>query len=301
MHRRGIVVTALLALLLSGCSAGDERTSAPQKADRSRSAHARTSAPVAKPTKPGRTTEPPAPPTATSIAVAHRGAPTDGRTENGLPALENAARLHAEMSEFDVRPTLDGELVIMHDGGLVRTTDCLGQVAGRTYADIAAHCRLDDGSPVPTLREFLGTAVARGLPLMIELKEGPGWTPEVFAQMRADMEPLSRFDDSVFLSFDDDLLAMAHDTIPELPGIWIVPRRLSVSRSVIAKPVGGFLIDGELTTDGWMRAARAHDKLVYARVVDSVEGWQRCVDIGMDGILTNRLTDYLQWRAATVD
>jgi len=305
MRRQGIAIIVAMVALLSACSllddepepsnpAGETPTGQPDQRPRSPAGTADT-------TRPSKTVEsdPSQPvPASTTIAVAHRGAYTPTITENGLPALENAGRLGAEMVEFDVRPTADGEVVVMHDGGLVRTTDCTGQVWARTLSDIQASCRLSDGSAVPTLRAFLDYSVTRTLPLMIELKEGPGWTAEVFAEIRASMEPLTGFGDSVFLSFDDQLLALAHEAIPELPGIWIVPRRLSASSSVHTMPVDGLLVDGELTTAAWMRDARRHDKLVYSRVVDTTRGWQRCAAIGIDGVLTNRLAEFLAWRAA---
>lgn len=304
MVRQGIAIVVTIVALLSACSLRDDdpgsTNPAADVAAQQPDQHGRRSTGPTDPTRTTTTTDVDRSqplPAITTIAVAHRGAFTSTITENGIPALQNASRLGAEMVEFDVRPTLDGELIAMHDGGLVRTTDCLGQVWGRSLADIQASCRLSDGSTVPTLREFLDYSVTRKLPLMIELKEGPGWTPELFAEMRASMEPLSGFGGSVFLSFDERLLALARDAIPELPGVWIVPRRLSMSTSVHAMPVDGLLVDGELTTEAWMRDARRHDKLVYSRVVDTAQGWQRCADIGIDGILTNRLAAFLKWRA----
>ena len=53
---------------------------------------------------------------------AHRG--NDGRMpENTVPAWRNAARLGAEMVELDVKRCATGELVILHDATVDRTTN----------------------------------------------------------------------------------------------------------------------------------------------------------------------------------
>jgi len=91
---------------------------------------------------------------------AHRGA-MDTRPENTVPAFEEAARLGAQMIEFDVCLTKDGELAIMHDPTVDRTTDGKGNVEDLTLAEIK---QLDAGSwkdakfagvRVPTLKEAL--------------------------------------------------------------------------------------------------------------------------------------------------
>lgn len=233
--------------------------------------------------------------------VAHRGSANRNLSENGLPALSRASDLGADMVEFDTRPTLDLRLVVMHDGGLARTSDCRGQVWSRTLADIQANCRLADGSPVPSFEDYVDVARRQDMPLMIELKAGPGWSPGVLEQMRDLLGPKAQRNGSVFLSFDEELLDLAHDAMPGIPGIWIVPRSLSSSasrsRAVLKKAAGGFLVDGNLTSRAWVRSAHEQGQLVYGRVVDTTTGWRRCRHIGLDGVLSNDLAGFLAWRA----
>ncbi|NOY60488.1 MAG: glycerophosphodiester phosphodiesterase [Calditrichaeota bacterium] len=91
---------------------------------------------------------------------AHRGA-NHTHPENTLSAFKEAIRLGAHMVEFDVRMTSDGELVIMHDKTVDRTTDGQGVVAEMSFAEIRA---LDAGAwkdstfkgeKIPTLAEVL--------------------------------------------------------------------------------------------------------------------------------------------------
>lgn len=106
----------------------------------------------------------------------HRAAPSRGFEravpENSLAALERCVALGVDLVEIDVRRTSDGQLIIMHDAKVDRTTDGKGRVADQTLAQIQA-LRLKDGEDEapPTLEAFL--AAARGRILVnIDLK-GP--------------------------------------------------------------------------------------------------------------------------------
>ena len=103
------------------------------------------------------------------MVVAHRGcwrvAP-----ENSLPAIEECVRAGVDMIEIDVRETSDGELVVIHDESVDRTTDGQGLVSELTLEQIRT-LRLrdfDGGSErsitkerVPTLSEALMAAKDR--------------------------------------------------------------------------------------------------------------------------------------------
>ena len=58
--------------------------------------------------------------------------------ENSSIAFENTAKLPVEEQvEFDVHPTRDGKLVVIHDDTLDRTTDGKGPVATRDWAELS--------------------------------------------------------------------------------------------------------------------------------------------------------------------
>jgi glycerophosphoryl diester phosphodiesterase len=69
------------------------------------------------------------------IVTAHRG--FSGKyPENTLPAFEAAIQLGVDIIEFDVRETVDGKLVIMHDPSVDRTTDGSGDVNKLTFDEL---------------------------------------------------------------------------------------------------------------------------------------------------------------------
>src|SRR5215831_14785350 len=74
-------------------------------------------------------------PSAMTDIASHRGGALLW-PENSRIAFENTARLPVEQVEFDVHPTRDGKIVVIHDGTLERTTDGTGPVARRDWADL---------------------------------------------------------------------------------------------------------------------------------------------------------------------
>ncbi len=109
------------------------------------------------------------------IVAAHRGIPSLA-PENTMPGYRMSYELGADLIETDVQKTKDGEIVIMHDYTVDRTTDGTGNVKDLTLADIQS---LDAGSylseefageKVPLFREFLQEFKGKEIILLVELK-----------------------------------------------------------------------------------------------------------------------------------
>jgi hypothetical protein len=67
------------------------------------------------------------------LSIAHRGG-RRVRPEHTLLAYDQALEDGADILELDVHETLDGVLVVMHDGTVDRTTDCTGPIKDRNSA-----------------------------------------------------------------------------------------------------------------------------------------------------------------------
>jgi alkaline phosphatase D len=120
---------------------------------------------------------------------AHRGA-SDTHPENTLAAFREAIRLGAHMIEFDVALSKDGQLVLMHDTTVDRTTDGSGPVSGLTLEELK---KLDAGSwknnrfkgeRIPTLDEALAI-MPDNMWLNVHLKGGAKLAEEVTKQIVA--------------------------------------------------------------------------------------------------------------------
>jgi glycerophosphoryl diester phosphodiesterase len=142
-----------------------------------------------------RAPSPPAALAAPVLNIAHRGA-SAAAPENTLAAVRSAHALGAHMVEVDVQRSRDGELVLMHDTSLVRTTDARRVLPGRSGLRVGDLTldelrRLDAGGwrgaafageGVPTLGETLGAVHELGLGLQLELK-----TPELYPGVVGDV------------------------------------------------------------------------------------------------------------------
>ena len=100
--------------------------------------------------------------------AAHRGY-SEKYPENTMEAFRAAIEAGADEIETDVRITADGELVLIHDAALDRTTDGSGEVGSFTLAELK---KFDAG--IKTLRELLELVKdTERVTLDIELKEYP--------------------------------------------------------------------------------------------------------------------------------
>src|SRR6266542_3779719 len=109
---------------------------------------------------------------ATQLA-AHRGGALLW-PENSLLAFRNAVALRADYIEFDVHLSKDGEVVVIHDPTLDRTTSGSGAVKDRTVAELKA-LRLKDRAgaltdeTVPTLDEVAAVAAQGRRRMLLEI------------------------------------------------------------------------------------------------------------------------------------
>jgi glycerophosphoryl diester phosphodiesterase len=112
---------------------------------------------------------------------AHRGGAFE-RPENTLAAFRHAGEVGVHQVEFDVRRTADGELVVIHDATVDRTTDGHGRVRDWKLADLrcldagrrgsgAENLRGFAGERVPTLEEVL-SVLPQDVWINVQIKRG---------------------------------------------------------------------------------------------------------------------------------
>lgn len=106
------------------------------------------------------------------VFVAHRGGIVPGVPENTLAAFREAIRHGVQVIELDLRGTKDGEIVIMHDETVDRTTNGRGAVTAMTLAELK---QLDAGrgERIPTYAEVLHLVAGKGVKLLLDIKESP--------------------------------------------------------------------------------------------------------------------------------
>ena len=154
--------------------------------------------------------------------IAHRGA-SGTAPENTLAAFGRAEALGAHMIELDVQLSADGEVIVLHDDAVDRTTDGRGSARSHTLAELR---RLDAGSwfspahageRVPTLADVLQCV---DIPVNVELKAGGG--PALEARALEVVQAQNALSRVVFSSFDHDSLARlrGRSSAAEIAVLW---------------------------------------------------------------------------------
>ena len=242
--------------------------------------------------------------------IAHRGA-SSYAPENTLAAVDKAAELGVEWVENDVQRTKDGELVVIHDDNLKRTTDAEDVFPGRspwkvkdfTAAEIA---RLDAGSwfgpefagaRVPTLQQFLDRTESHRQKLLLEIKN-PGLYPGIEQQTRKVLGDEGWLDAShlagrlIVQSFSADSVRAVHDLLPTVKtGFLGTPSVADLSRYAAFADQ----INPSYTTvsPGYVSSVHAFDGPhggpleVFTWTVNDADTARQVAGYGVDGIITN--------------
>ena len=121
----------------------------------------------------------------TVMVASHRG---DWRNfpENSLEAIESVIKMGVDIVEIDLQRTKDGELILMHDATLDRTSTGTGMIADTTFAYIKTlklrnGCNIRTKHNVPTLREALKLAKGR---VMLNLDKADRYFEQVYELMK---------------------------------------------------------------------------------------------------------------------
>lgn len=235
------------------------------------------------------------------VVLAHRGASADA-PENTLSAFRRAAGLGVGF-ELDVGLCATGEVIVMHDDTLERTTDGSGSIAAATLAELRqldAGAWFDEafaGEPVPTLGEVLDALGGRAV-IDIELKT----TEQRAALAEAVVAEIERADvvERVFVSsFDPFLLAEVRRRNPaivrgQLVGsfegsalAWYEKRALqSLLLNDEARP-DLMIVEDEWLSAGWQRAMQARGYRVLVWTVNEPARARALVERGADGVISD--------------
>jgi len=244
------------------------------------------------------------------LVIGHRGycqlAP-----ENTLPSFKLAMAAGADLVELDYHHAKDGNLIVIHDAELDRTTDATNRwsqkhikVATKTAAEIQS---LDAGSwfnakyagtKIPLLAEALGT-IQEGSVTLIERKEG---TPDACIKLLHNKGLINKV---VVQSFDWDYLREFHEQEPEqVLGALGLPTLLPDGKkpSGRSKELSAAWLDDLQKTGAkvavWNRqvsretiqAAHERGLKVWVYTINDSSLANRLLDMGVDGLITNNIS-----------
>ncbi len=236
------------------------------------------------------------------LALAHRGGaghPGLVGAENTLRAFRHATGLGYRYLETDVRVTRDGVLVAFHDDDLGRVTDRPGRVASLSYAEVAG-ALIGGSEHVPSLQEVLEELpFAR---LNIDLK-----TPQAVEPMIELVESQGLHDRVCLGSFDELTIRrfrrgcsrpvatscglLSTGLVRLVPGGRFWPGPVRGGGEVFQVPATRGPV--RVVDRAFVRRAHAMSCQVHVWTVDDPDEMEQLLDLGVDGIITDR-TDVLR-------
>jgi glycerophosphoryl diester phosphodiesterase len=235
-----------------------------------------------------------------SIA-AHRGGAALW-PENSLLAFRNALALGVDFLETDVHLTADGEVVILHDPTLDRTTTGAGPLAQRRLADLASlRLRAADGTPtderVPTLGQLLDLLAPSRARLLLEIKVDAARRP--YAGIEEKVLELVRARGLaarvLIMAFQPDTLRRVRALDATIPTVLLINKArmeregattvVQEARDVRASHLA---IDHRAIDAATVAAARAAGLVLGAWTVNTESDLRRMIDLRVDVIISDR-------------
>jgi glycerophosphoryl diester phosphodiesterase len=227
--------------------------------------------------------------------IAHRGSSAYA-PENTLAAFKLALQQGADGIELDAKLTKDGQIAVIHDQTVDRTTPLRGRVKDFSMAELH---RMDAGShfdiafqgePIPSLEEVL-KAVGQLTFTNIELTNYyapfdnlPEKTAELVKQLKLSQRVM-------FSSFSIIALSRIHRLLPDVPVGFLLPSgwRGKFYRSLLGGLVHHESLHPEQSDVSEALVSTTHRKgrKIFVYTVNAEADIQRMATIGVDGFFTD--------------
>jgi glycerophosphoryl diester phosphodiesterase len=228
------------------------------------------------------------------IPFAHRGGAAHG-DENTMAAFERAAGSGYQYLETDVHATSDGVPVVFHDDSLQRMFGRPGRIEDLSWSDVQT-LRTGGAGVVPTLVDLLDA-----LPecrLNIDMKADSAVDPTIEAIWK-----LNARDRVLLASFSDRRIRWARQVCGPRQATSMGQRETAALRigSLVGRGMGGF-VPGvpavqvpvryagiRVVDERFVRHAHRLGIQVHVWTVDDPVEMNELIDLGVDGIMTDRL------------
>jgi glycerophosphoryl diester phosphodiesterase len=230
------------------------------------------------------------------IAFAHRGGSAEA-PENSWAAFEHAIGLGFRYMETDVRVTADGVPVALHDPNLERVTGQAGLIKELNWDQVKRR-PLRDGREVPRLEDLLGAWPDLRWNIDVKRPEAAGPVAEALRRTVSAHRVL-------IAAFSDRRTAMVraalgHEMGAQLatgagratiglllaartaPFLGLRPGRAAAAQ-VPVRQKGITIVD-----DAFVRTCHRHEIAVHVWTIDDPLEMVRLLDLGVDGIMTDR-------------
>ena len=238
---------------------------------------------------------------------AHRGASGEA-PENTLAAFQRAVDLGIEYIELDVHASEDGQIMVIHDATIERTTNGLGAV--NNYS-LAALQQLDAGyrfSPdggktlpfralgvvIPSLEEVLSDF--SNVKFTVEIKQSD---PPIEEQVITLVTDCGKADDVIIASEHDAVLARSRKLAPDIPTNFGYNEVADFIQRVSTDQLDGYQPPGQalqipptyqdipLVTEQTVAAAHQLNVEIHVWTINDPHEMGSLLDLGVDGVMSD--------------
>jgi glycerophosphoryl diester phosphodiesterase len=225
--------------------------------------------------------------------MAHRGGAIE-HLENTLPAFQACVDMGYRYVETDVRVTADGVLVVFHDPTLERVTDRTGRIDAIPWSEVST-ARIGGREPILRLEDLLGAWPDVRFNLDIK-------AAGVLAPLVRTVRRLKIADRICLGSFSDARIAAARRLFGPSVCTALGPKGVAALRLSSYSPRAAGLVRIQagvaqvplqlggraLVDERFLTAAHARDLQVHVWTVDTEAETTAMLDLGVDGIMTDR-------------
>ncbi len=242
------------------------------------------------------------------LVIAHQGG-EHLRPSNTMVAFEHAVSLGVDVLEMDIHSTRDGVLVTIHDDTVDRTTNGSGLVREMNSAELltldAGHYWTNDnGASYPYRDQSITIATLEALfkafptmPMNIEIKQE---TPSIVQPFCDMLRRHQRTDLTLVASFSQAAMEQFRATCPEVATSLAADevrsffyRYLAFAGQTYAPPASAvqvpeFRSGFHILTPRFVQASQRRNLNVHAWTINDPHDMQRMLNLGVDGIITDR-------------
>jgi len=222
------------------------------------------------------------------LVTAHRGA-SGLAPENTMVSVLLSMKMGADFSEIDVQETADGELILMHDDSLRRTTNKKAAVWKQDLVDLKG---VDAGSwfsdefanePIPTLRSIIDSVKGK-MKLNIELKLN-GHQEKLAERTVSLTEEKNFISQCIVTSFDRETIRKVKELNPNIKTGYILGKM--PKEDIWSAEFDLLSVNQKLVTQKLIDEAHQHGKEVHVWTVNKANKMRELIDLGVDNIITN--------------
>ncbi|NOK59111.1 MAG: glycerophosphodiester phosphodiesterase [Chloroflexi bacterium AL-W] len=246
--------------------------------------------------------------TTTPLVIAHQGGDWVW-PGNTLYAFEQSVALGVDVLEMDAHASADGELIIIHDDTVDRTTDGSGAIKDLTIAELKAldaayNWSRDDGATypyrgegltIPTLEEIFQAFPSQKMNIEIKQTEPP--ITQSLCQLIYDYSMETQV---LVASFHNEAMAEFRAACPEVATsasrhgvtMFVVLNTLRLGGTYspveVAHQVPEYQSDTRIVSPSLIAAAHRRNLHIHIWTPNERKELARFIDLGVDGIITDR-------------